>query len=93
MLRFLTFDELITPTIISIIYWIGIVLIVLGALSSMFAGFGAFIIGLIGAAIGLIFWRVWCEVMIILFRIHGDLSQIARNTTPPLQPGVLPPLP
>ena len=82
MQRFLGFDEMVTPSIISIVYWIGIVLIVLGTLSTIFGGFVAFLGGLIAGAIGLIFWRVWCEVMIILFRIHGDLAQIARNTTP-----------
>lgn len=82
MQRYLTLNELITPTIIRLVYWIGIALIVLGALSSMFGGFRAFIFGLIGAAIGLVLWRVWCEVMLILFRIHDDLAQIARNTTP-----------
>jgi Domain of unknown function (DUF4282) len=82
MQRFLGFDEMVTPSIITIVYWIGIVVIVLGVLSSLFAGFWSFILSLIGGLIGLIFWRVWCEVMIILFRIHGDLAQIARNTAP-----------
>jgi hypothetical protein len=90
MQKFLTLNELVTPTIIRVVYWIGIALIILGALSSMFGGFGAFLIGLVGAAIGLVLWRVWCEVMLILFRIHDDLSQIARNTAPA---GAMPPRP
>ena len=56
----------------------------------MFGGFRAFIFGFIGAAIGLVLWRVWCEVMLILFRIHGDLAQIVRNTAPA---GAMPPRP
>ncbi|HXQ51489.1 MAG TPA: DUF4282 domain-containing protein [Stellaceae bacterium] len=89
MQKYFNFDELITPTIITIIYWIGIVLIVLGALSSVYGGFGAFVVGIIVGAISLVLWRVWCEVMLILFRIHADLGQIARNTAP--QPGSAPP--
>lgn len=82
MNEFLGFDELVTPSIISIIYWIGIVGIVLSVLVSLFGGFTAFVASLIGGAIGLVLWRVWCEVMLILFRIHDDLRQIARNTAP-----------
>lgn len=88
MQKYLNLNELITPTIIRLVYWIGIALIVLGALGSVFGGFGAFVFGLIGAAIGLVLWRVWCEVMLILFRIHDDLAQIARNTAPS---GAVPP--
>jgi hypothetical protein len=87
--KYLTLDQLITPTIIMVIYWIGIVLIILGALGSMFAGLGAFFFGIIGAIIGLILWRVWCEIMLVLFRVHEDLRQIARNTTPV---GAVPPV-
>jgi hypothetical protein len=83
MQRYLNFDELITPRIITVIYWIGIVLLVIGGLSSIMGGFLSFIFGIISAAIGLVLWRVWCEVMLILFRIHADLGQIVRNTAPP----------
>ncbi|MGH6989793.1 MAG: DUF4282 domain-containing protein [Stellaceae bacterium] len=38
--------------------------------------------GIIGGIIGLIFWRVWCEIMVVLFRIHDDLRKVAKNTTP-----------
>jgi Domain of unknown function (DUF4282) len=83
MQKYLGFDELITPTIIKIIYWIGIAVIIIGVIASLFvAGFGPFIGALIGGVIGLVFWRVWCEIMLILFRIHDDLKVIARNTTP-----------
>jgi hypothetical protein len=82
MQKFLSFNELVTPTIISYIYWIGIAGILLGVLVSLFNGFMAFVAALIGGAIGLVLWRVWCEVMLILFRIHDDLGQISRNTAP-----------
>ncbi len=80
MQKFLNFDELVTPTIILIVYWIVNVLIVIGVITSLFNGFWSFIAGLIGGAIGLILWRVACEVMLLLFRIHAQLGDIVRNT-------------
>ena len=82
MQKYLSFNEFVTPTIIPLVYWIGIAGIVLGVLGSLFSGFMAFVGALIGGVIGLVVWRVWCEVMLILFRIHSDLGQIARNTAP-----------
>ena len=80
MQKFLNFDELVTPTIILIVYCIVNILIVIGVLTSLFSGFWSFIAGLIGGVIGLILWRVACEVMLLLFRIHAQLGDIARNT-------------
>jgi len=78
--KFLSFDEMVTPFIIHILYWIIIALVVVGVIISLFHGFGQFIVGLIGGAIGIIFWRVTCELILVLFRIHGQLGEISRNT-------------
>jgi hypothetical protein len=90
MQKFLTFDEMVTPSVILIVYWIVIILIVIGALSTLAGGFWAFVMGVVGAAVGLILWRVACEMMLIVFRIHAQLAELIRNTTPP---GALPPHP
>ncbi len=82
MRKFLTFDELIAPTVISVVYWIVIAAIIIGALGSIFTGFRGFIVGIIGAVVALILWRVYCEIILIVFRIHAQLAEIARNTTP-----------
>jgi hypothetical protein len=91
MHKFLTFDEMVTPAIILIVYWIVNILIVIGALSTLFSGFWGFIAGVIGAAVGLILWRVACEMMLVVFRIHAQLADIVQNTTPagaiPSRPG------
>jgi len=82
MRKFLTFDELIAPTVISVVYWIVIVVIIIGAIGSLFTGFRGFIVGIIGAIVALILWRVYCEIILIVFRIHAQLAEIARNTAP-----------
>jgi len=86
MKRFLHFDEMITPIFISFIYWIGIVIIILGGLTSTAAmssfglGFGQLVLTFVVIVGGIIFWRIFCELMLIIFRIYDKLSIIADNT-------------
>lgn len=78
--KFLSFDEMLTPSVIQILYWIVIALIVIGLITSLFHGFWAFIGGLVVAVVGFIFWRVYCELILVMFRIHAQLGDIVRNT-------------
>ncbi len=69
---------MITPIIIQILFWLGLVVIVIGSVASMFsysfwAGLGSLVFGSIG-------WRVWCELVIIFFGMHQSLSDIRANT-------------
>ncbi|MCL2580414.1 MAG: DUF4282 domain-containing protein [Oscillospiraceae bacterium] len=78
---FLSFDVMITPMIMKIIYIIGSVVIVLAALVAMFTGGVAGVFaGLIGGALGLVYFRVICEVMILFFKMHKDIKQVRENT-------------
>ena len=78
---FLNFDIMITPTIMKIIYIVGSVGIAISALAVMFTGGGmGFLIGLFGGAFGLVYFRVLCEILILFFKMHGDISQIKSNT-------------
>jgi hypothetical protein len=91
MQKFLTFDEMVTPSIILVVYWLVIILIVIGALSTLAGGFWAFVMGVIAAAVGIVLWRVACEMMLIVFRIHAQLADIIRNTAaPPAPPRTIP---
>lgn len=58
--QWLEFDEMITPKIIKVIYWIFLVITIVGGVIGMFANFFAGFIGLVFGVIGL---RVGCEVM------------------------------
>ncbi|MBO1518719.1 DUF4282 domain-containing protein [Oceanisphaera pacifica] len=76
------FDAMLTPKIITVVYWILLLSAVISGLGSMFTGyngftFGGFLTGLLIAAAGAVFARIWCELMIVLFKINGNLQKIA----------------
>jgi membrane protein DedA with SNARE-associated domain len=84
---FMNFDKFVAPTLIKIVYWVGIVGIigaVLFQISGAFqslqydaaAALGGVIIALIGGVVGLLVWRVACEVWIVIFSINDRLGQL-----------------
>ena len=99
MQEFLSFRRMITPVIIQILFWVGVVLCVLGGLISIiqgasahYGGGGAVLGGLLTMLLGPVLVRVYCEILIIFFRINETLSDIRNNTskaqsaTPPSPP-------
>ena len=73
-------DEMLTPKIITFVYWLALLGAVFSGLSTMFTRgftFEKFITGLLiilGMAIGA---RIWCELLIVVFKIHENLKKIA----------------
>lgn len=70
------FDNMLTPKIITIVYWLLLAAALLTGISRLFDGY--FLMGLgtaIGGAIGA---RIWCELMIVLFKMNEAL-QALRN--------------
>jgi len=86
--QFTSFDKMITPTIIKILFWLGLVvsviagfiLIVTGA-TSRYGGGGQVLIGLLTLVIGPLAVRLQCEFIIIMFKIHESLVLIQTNQT------------
>ncbi|EKP4642212.1 TPA: DUF4282 domain-containing protein [Escherichia coli] len=72
--QWLDFDEMITPKIIKVIYWVFLFITVVGGIIGMFANFFAGLIGLVFGVIGL---RVGCEMVILMFNIYKQLKKIA----------------
>lgn len=69
------FDEMITPKIITVIYWLLLASVVIGGLFSLFhgeifAGLGTIIFGAIGV-------RIWSELLIVLFKINENIQRLA----------------
>jgi hypothetical protein len=85
--RFWTFDTLLGGSIIKILYYLGLLGIALYVLFGIVAslGVGAYsagsglaglILTLVGGVIAVVFWRVTCELWLIIFRIHDRLGEI-----------------
>lgn len=75
MRNVLFFDDMITPKLITLIYWLGVIGVVLTSVTYMFsqnflAGLGMLIMGVIAV-------RVWCELIIVIFKINDNLKIIA----------------
>ncbi len=86
------FNKFVAPVLIKVIYWIGLVLIVLLTLSfiagaslfsSYLGGGGGFSVGgalfsLIGGAFAALLWRVVCELWIVTFSINERLGTLVE---------------
>ena len=86
----MNFDKFVAPSLIKVVYWLGIVGVILGALAAMAAalgqmgynaaaGLGGILLALIGAVVGVLIWRVVCEVWIVLFSINDRLGQLVER--------------
>ena len=81
---FLAFRRMITPIIIQIVFWIGVIgMVVLGIWAivdgaSGESDAGEVILGVLILIIGPLIWRVFCEILILTFRIIETLADV-RN--------------
>lgn len=75
------FDSMLTPKIITFVYWLMLLGSLLSGLGTMFADYGGGILAGLGIIIGgAIASRIWCELMIVLFKIHANLQKIADKS-------------
>jgi hypothetical protein len=93
---FLAFRKFITPLFIQVIFWLFVVMIVIAGLASMFQGGSAIFTGLLMIVVGPLFVRMYCELLILLFRIYDELVAIRTGTPPgagtgfPVMPAAVP---
>jgi hypothetical protein len=83
---FLKFRKMITPAIIQVLFWIGVVVSVVSALVIMGASFGSygggvgtFLGGLVMLVLGPVVVRIYCELLILFFRMNETLTEIKDN--------------
>lgn len=85
MMRLFTFDTLVTPSIVKFLFYIGVALSALGALSVIVSGigmmqyqtamgFGVVVGGLLLVGLGIIVSRVYTETILVLFMIRDELA-------------------
>ena len=74
---YLTFKKMITPILIQVLFWVGVVGCILSGLFAMFSG--QFLYGLLIILVGPIFVRLYCELIIVIFSINDSLTQIKNK--------------
>lgn len=84
MERLLRFDEMVTPKIITLVYWLALGAALLGGLASMFVGMGrfsgaGFLMGIAILVGGSLSARIACELLIVLFKIHENIHFLAKR--------------
>ena len=77
----LFFDKMLTPKIITFVYWLLLLAAIVSGLGTMFGGYegftiGKFFIGILYAAGGAIGARIWSELLIVLFKMNETLQEI-----------------
>jgi uncharacterized protein DUF4282 len=80
---FLRFETMLTPIVIQIVFWIAVVIAVIVGFIQLFGGGFAVITGLLTIILGPIVARIYCEIVIVFFRINDHLRQIQQNTQRP----------
>jgi hypothetical protein len=81
MREFLYFDTMITPKLITLVYWIALVVLALGCVSVLLAGEGGIVVRVftvvVGAPLGALMIRVYCELLMVLFKINDNIQKLA----------------
>ena len=94
--EFLTFRRMMTPILIQIIFWVGLVGIIIVSIT-MIAGVSTMrmpseiqggrqagvVLGIVFLIFGPLYWRVLCETLIVVFRMNENLDKIEKNTQKP----------
>lgn len=80
----LGFDKMLTPKIITFVYWILLLGVVIGGLGSIFMGpggfsIGGFFMGIVYTIGGAVAVRIWCELLIVAFKINEALQEIRQK--------------
>ena len=78
----LFFDNMLTPKIITFVYWLLLLVAVVSGIGAIFTGyngvtFGSFIMGIGIAIAGAVGARIWCELLIVLFKINENIKKLA----------------
>ncbi len=94
--KFLKFERMITPIFIQIVFWIGFIAIIIAgfatAIMGIFSDTGKIVMILSGIAtvfIGPIILRVYCEILIVIFKMQGsliDIREALNNSNRPTSP-------
>ena len=83
----LYFDSMLTPKVVTLVYWLLLLSALIAGLGSMFytgfryLSFGTFFRGLAITLGGAIAARIWCELVIVLFKLNENVQRLANTRT------------
>jgi hypothetical protein len=72
----LFFDKMIMPKVITLLYWIGLVVCVISGLVTMFSSFLTGLGILVGGCIGV---RLYGEIIMLFFKMNEALQEIRHK--------------
>ena len=85
MFSFLSFDRFVTPSIIHIVFVLGLLVIALVTLVRVIYGIWTFsilsgvIVPLIAMCAVALLWRIYCELLLVFFDMRDKLADIAAR--------------
>jgi hypothetical protein len=87
--EYLSFRKFITPVVVQIVFWIGVLAIIAGTVISVvtegrMGGHGSIavhpVLSIVGGIVFLFVWRIWCELVMLSFKLYEELRIISSNT-------------
>ncbi len=81
---FLSFRKMITPIIIQILFWLGVIIAIIFGIVSIVYGVirsdvTTLLYGLLVLILGPVAVRIYCEILILFFRINETLTEISNK--------------
>ncbi len=82
-----SFDKLIAPKVLKIVYWIGLLGIALAFLAALYgfvtmlsysvgSALWSLIVAVFGCAFAVLFWRILIEIYMVFFGIYDRLGEV-----------------
>ncbi|KHE66875.1 DUF4282 domain-containing protein [Halobacillus sp. BBL2006] len=89
MSEYMNFNKMITPTLIKIIFWVGAIFSVVFGIIMIFAGAAnpwgggmQVLAGIFMIIFGPLLTRIYCELLIVQFKMHEALQTIQAYSAP-----------
>ena len=87
MQEFLSFDKMITPTLIKIIFYIGCalsviagIIMIISGVNSYYGGGAQVFMGIVLLILGPFLTRIYCELLIVQFKMQEHLAHIRKTS-------------
>ena len=82
MKDFLVFRRMVTPILIQIVFWVVVIIAILGGLDKLLSGphLSERVGGLAIIILGPLVARVYAEMLILIFKINETVTEIKNNT-------------